>query len=98
MTVLMSASLALLVVGLAGSVVHRIQFHTASGLYALAMVLQGVAAIREGDHLWALFDAALCGYFAYGWWHGGGGDGTRRRLRGLARRFQGVRRTAPGGA
>ncbi|MGQ5606200.1 hypothetical protein [Streptomyces sp. EKS3.2] len=31
------------------------------------------------------------------WWNGCGGDGTRRRLRKLARRFRGVRRTAPAG-
>ncbi|MDX3531185.1 hypothetical protein P1P75_33475 [Streptomyces sp. ID05-39B] len=30
-------------------------------------------------------------------WHGGGGDDMKRRLKRCARRFQGVRRTAPQG-
>ena len=33
----------------------------------------------------------------WAWWNAGGGDGTRRRLRSWARKFQGVRRTAPAG-
>jgi threonine/homoserine/homoserine lactone efflux protein len=43
-----------------------------------------------GQFLGALYFA----YFAYQWWKGGGGDGTKRRLRKL-RRFLPVRRTAP---
>lgn len=36
--------------------------------------------------------------FAWMWWNSGGGDDTKRRLKSWARRFQGVRRTAPAGA
>lgn len=39
--------------------------------------------------------AASTALHAWLWWNGGGGDGTRRRLKSWASRFQGVRRTAP---
>ncbi|WP_328439333.1 hypothetical protein OHA71_23635 [Streptomyces sp. NBC_00444] len=41
---------------------------------------------------------ALAGVVAVGlwlWWNRGGGDDTKRRIRKWARKFQGVRRTAP---
>jgi hypothetical protein len=46
------------------------------------------------------FNGAVCVACAWVWWNGGGGDGTKRRLRSAARVFRGVRRTAPapGGA
>lgn len=42
--------------------------------------------------------AGVAAWCAWVWWNGGGGDGTRRRLKRWAGRFQGVRRTAPQGA
>ncbi len=71
-----------------------------AGLLALAEALYTLDDIRAGRWLAALVDAAVCAYLAHLWWTGGGGSGTRRRLRALASRFRGVRRTAPapGGA
>ncbi|MEV6421867.1 hypothetical protein [Streptomyces sp. NPDC051662] len=45
--------------------------------------------------LYAAVDAGLAAYFVHDWWHRGGGDGTRRRLRRLRNSFRAPRRTAP---
>jgi membrane protein implicated in regulation of membrane protease activity len=39
--------------------------------------------------------AALDAIFIWNWWNKGGGSGTKRKLRKLARKFKPVRRTAP---
>lgn len=43
-------------------------------------------------------NAAATAWHAWLWWNSGGGDGTKRRLKKWAGRFQGVRRTAPSNA
>ncbi|MGW0948491.1 hypothetical protein ACWD4O_38875 [Streptomyces sp. NPDC002623] len=63
-------------------------------LNALAGVLSAVSGWTSNVYIMA----AATALFAWLWWHSGGGDGTRRRLRSWAGRFQGVRRTAPQGA
>ena len=73
----------------------RIAYHQASGFYAAAYGLWSLNDIRIGAHIAAVVSAAMCAFFAYGWWRGGGGDGTKRRLRALRRKFSDVRRTAP---
>lgn len=40
-------------------------------------------------------DVAFIIWGTWIWWNGGGGDDTKRRLRKLAEKFEGVRRTAP---
>jgi hypothetical protein len=69
-----------------------------SGIVALGCIPSIVAFVLDGATVVASVFAALGAINAWGWWNGGGGDGTRRRLRKWARRFQGVRRTAPQGA
>lgn len=66
---------------------------TANGFYLTADVL-------ARDRFWAAVNGGAAVWAAWAWWHSGGGDGTRRRLKAWARRFRGVRRTAPvmGGA
>jgi uncharacterized membrane protein len=60
-------------------------------LYAVAGVLAAIAGWASTVYVIAAGEAL----FVWLWWHSGGGDGTRRRFRSWARRFQGVRRTAP---
>jgi hypothetical protein len=60
-----------------------------NGLSLLHLVL------TDGRPVYAAVNAAALAWALWLWWNGGGGDGTRRRLRRLAGRFQGVRRTAP---
>ena len=69
-----------------------------SGIVALGCIPFVVGFALDGATSVASAFAALGAINAWGWWHGGGGDGTRRRLKSWARRFQGVRRTAPQGA
>lgn len=56
-----------------------------------------VAEILSDSKVMAGFSASAVAVGAWMWWNSGGGDGTRRLLRDLARRFRGVRRTAPEG-
>lgn len=93
-SVLDSAALVLLVCGAAAMISRRVKLHTAQGILATVNALLMIARIIDHSVGWALWNAWLCGWFTYLWWHGGG-DGTRRRLRSLRRRFTGVRRTAP---
>lgn len=70
-------------------------------LCAGVAVGQGVSLVgyvAGGHHLAAGIAAAGAAFAAWMWWNEGGGDSTKRRLKRCARRFQGVRRTAPVGA
>ena len=65
---------------------------------ATMVILNVVSGVVSAVNGWTedLYISTACtALFAYVWWHNGGGDGTRRRLKSWARRFQGVRRTAP---
>lgn len=94
--------LALLAIGnaviwsaLLASAFGRISTPQASGIIALGCIPFIIGFALDGATSVASSFAALGALNAWGWWHGGGGDGTRRRLKSWARRFQGVRRTAP---
>lgn len=54
-----------------------------------------VACSMEGARVPAVIWTVHAVLWTWVWWNSGGGDGTRRRLRQLASRFQPVRRTAP---
>lgn len=95
MSVLTAMAVALMVCGVTGHLTRRIPRYRGLGLVGIAEGLLSIQSIREGDWLRALLLGAVCAVCLYGWWRGGGGDGTRRRLRHLRRHFQGVRRTAP---
>jgi ABC-type dipeptide/oligopeptide/nickel transport system permease component len=66
-----------------------------NGWAVIANVLFGISSALNGMPFFVCFHAAVAAWSAWIWWNGGGGDGTRRRLRSWGRRFQGVRRTAP---
>ena len=78
---------------------HR-PMRSAAGLFTAANGLFAMADVVAGDRFSACLSSAFCAVCAWLWWRHGGGGGTRRRLRSLAKRFRGVRRTAPvyGGA
>lgn len=62
-------------------------------------VSNGASVVSEimhgGEHLMLSFNGSVAMACLWFWWRGGGGDGTRRRLRALRGAFRGVRRTAP---
>jgi hypothetical protein len=66
-----------------------------NGWFAVANALLLVSRALDDYRLAACMHAALGAGAAWLWWHDGGGDGTKRRLKSWARKFRGVRRTAP---
>lgn len=80
---------------LIAAVFGRISRVQSSGIVALGCIPSVVAFVMEGTTTMASVFAALGSINAWIWWNGGGGDGTRRRLKAWTSRFQGVRRTAP---
>jgi len=95
---LLIASNVLAYVGLWAVFTGRLARNHLSGVGAVASIPAVVASCLEGITSVASAFAALGAVNAWIWWHGGGGDGTRRRLKSWASRFRGVRRTAPQGA
>jgi hypothetical protein len=91
---LLSSGMAFLVCGLA--VQLTVPRHRRLG-YLLSAGAQAVFALSDFlDRLPSgALNAACCAWYLWLWWHSGGGDGTKRRLRRLRTRFTGVRRTAP---
>lgn len=81
--------------GLIGWALHIGPRHRWDAVSATGWALLAVDAFHTGDRVSGLVCTGLCALDLYRWWHGGGGDGTRRRLRRLAGHFRGVRRTAP---
>jgi hypothetical protein len=79
---------------LAGRITQR-QF---AGWMTIGYIAAGVLSAVNGWTSTLYMTAAGAALFGWLWWHSGGGDGTRRRLKSWARRFEGVRRTAPQGA
>ena len=90
-----AAGYVLLAVGWAGTLTRRLSPRAADAVFFLMSACFLVSDAARGDRIAASVQAAFCAVFAYFWWHRGGGDGTRRRLRSLRRKFSGVRRTAP---
>ncbi|MEV5915770.1 hypothetical protein AB0M00_43670 [Streptomyces chartreusis] len=78
---------------LAGRISHR----TACGWMAVLCAGGGVGSAIAGWTSNVYLHAALGAWSAWNWWHSGGGDDTKRRLKSWAGRFHGVRRTAPQG-
>lgn len=73
----------------------RISSKQYAGWMALWNVGAGVLSAVCGWRLTLYLNAGFAAWHAWVWWSSGGGDGIRRRLKSWARRFQGVRRTAP---
>jgi ABC-type dipeptide/oligopeptide/nickel transport system permease component len=74
---------------------NRITAKRYSGWMAILNAASGVMASVSGWTTALYLNAAFAAWHAWVWWHSGGGDDTKRRLKSLGRRFQGVRRTAP---
>jgi hypothetical protein len=66
-----------------------------NGWLAIANGSNAAASALTGDRLTACVASGVCAFAAWMWWKSGGGDGTKRRLKSWARKFRGVRRTAP---
>jgi len=89
------ASVTLGFAALAGMILGRVRQRTVDGWFAIANALFAVTDSMSGNHAMTAYNSGICAWCAHRWWTGGGGDGTRRRLRSLRRRFSPVRRTAP---
>lgn len=100
MDVLMVVVTAGNIVGFPCLVLRLVPIWRTAGVFAVGNGAGAVDELLHGQHLMFAFNGSMCLGCAWTWWKGGGGDGTRRRLRSLARVFRGVRRTAPvtGGA
>jgi hypothetical protein len=76
----------------------RISHKTACGWITVLMTGSGIGSAIAGWTTNVYISAVVAALMGWEWWNSGGGDDTKRRLKSLARRFQGVRRTAPQGA
>jgi type II secretory pathway pseudopilin PulG len=85
----------LIAVAVFGLMAGRISLSHSLLLAAAANALLCAENARMGHRALASVNAASCAVCLWTWWHRGGGDGTKRRIRSLRRRFTGVRRTAP---
>ncbi|MFE9559087.1 hypothetical protein ACFYMW_39100 [Streptomyces sp. NPDC006692] len=94
-TALLRIAVALALCAVTGALAGRLAQRPFYALLALAALIMAIRSIHRGNPPSAAVDAALTAYYAWRWWKSGGGDDTKRRLRGLARRFTPVRRTAP---
>lgn len=95
MPVLDAIGLGVALFAVAGCLTGRVSSARIDFLFGVANGLYALQGVRGGHWLGAVISGAFSAYCFYAWWHGGGGDHTRRRLRQLRRRFEGVRRTAP---
>lgn len=94
--VLCSTGVAVTVMGFAVGVLGYLPRWRASGWCAVGYVLHLTGlGLEDAGLVYRVIDMILGAGFAVHWWHGGGGDGTRRRLRRAAEMFRPVRRTAP---
>lgn len=93
--VLNAAGTALVVCGLAGMFTHRLAYYKVNGVMCLGNICNLLGNVLSENTVSASIVAAAAALTGWLWWKGGGGDDTKRRLRSLVRRFQGVRRTAP---
>lgn len=84
---------------LVGTVVARargiISSRTFYALVASTNCVGLIVSVAVHNQITASINAASTAIAAYMWWRDGGGDDTKRRLRRWARKFHGVRRTAP---
>lgn len=74
---------------------ERITTKQYSAVMAVGNALLGLLAAVNRWHDVVPLTAGCTALFVWMWWHNGGGDDTKRRLKSWAGRFQGVRRTAP---
>lgn len=89
------AGMAVAVCAVAAAFSGRVKRHQAYGMLGLASLVFMVGSVIDHRTTGALLDSAVTAWYGYRWWTGGGGDDTKKRLRKIARRFEGARRTAP---
>lgn len=89
------AAMAAHAVVLIAAATGRIAPVTFMGWFAVVNAILALANVLIDSPALASFHAAVGALAAWLWRKGGGGDGTRRRLKRWVRRFEGVRRTAP---
>lgn len=90
-----AVTLACDIVGVVCLLSRRVPLWRTCGVLAVANGAALPGEVASGDFVGSCGHCVLCAALGAVWWHGGGGDGTRRRLRALRRLFRGVRRTAP---
>jgi hypothetical protein len=95
MNSLYTAGLGIVALTLAAVALKWIRLHTAYGIMAVSQIVTASAGFITENTVAASISAAAAGYLGWRWWNDGGGNGTRRRARKVARSFRGVRRTAP---
>ncbi|MEU8682923.1 hypothetical protein [Streptomyces sp. NPDC048611] len=95
---LIGSGFTLFALALIGQLFAALEPYEADGVRAIGCLLLGLSAAPSGDPVAVAIDASLFAYSVYRWWTGGGGDGTKRRLRSAWQAFVPVRRTAPQGA
>jgi hypothetical protein len=94
---LTAAGFAVLAANLTAFLLGRTGWRTLHGGNAAANALVLLGNVIHGSTTLASISAAVMALSLWQWWNSGGGDDTKRRLRKWARKFQGVRRTAPAG-
>lgn len=94
-TALFIAGATLLNLSLGAMILNLLPFGITQLIAGIGESLLTLWAIHQGMHFYAALYAACGAVNFYVWWHRGGGDGTKRRLRSLVRKFTPVRRTAP---
>lgn len=67
-------------------------------LMALGSALNLPESVLHHSTVYTAMNVAVMIWYGMDWWRNGGGDGTKRRLKKVAKKFEGVRRTAPQGA
>lgn len=94
-SILTCTAIAITCCGLAALFTRRLPLYQINGLMSLGNALSALSNILTADTTAASVSAGFAALSGWLWWKGGGGDDTKRRLKRWARRFQGVRRTAP---
>lgn len=92
---LCTAGLGIALCAVAAMVTGRAKPKNALGIAAIGSSMVTLGDILTGVKPLAGFAAMDTAILTYLWWTHGGGDGTKKRLRALARKFTPVRRTAP---
>lgn len=95
MPVLLALAAGLFVIALAAQLTRRLPAYRVHGLFAVAYFLSAAQDMQDGSTWMACCSASAGALFAWLWWHGGGGNDTKRKLRKARAKFVPTRRTAP---
>jgi len=93
---LLVVAFAMIIYAIMTIIIGGAPIHQAFGVGAIGGAIEIVGYVLL--HLPTFFTsviAAIDAIFIWAWWNKGGGNGTKRKLRKLARKFKPVRRAAP---